>query len=206
MLSSDQKRKLQRGYQWKNAQEKANFYKNKRAQLKDWLDKLPDMLLIFEMAVHQKQIKNMKLEDKLADLIKFTDAFLDAINPLPVAENPHVNRNVVFQNALIDVTKSLVELQQEGFDERLIVPMDGRKILLYSRFWAATKKRFSVVMFSKNTQSVYKDISIPRFSYISPMFRIMKENVMVFLSRCLFLQITGMSLLSIFEWLAVHVA
>jgi len=140
MLSSDQKRKLQRGYQWKNAQEKANFYKNKRAQLKDWLDKLPDMLLIFEMAVHQKQIKNMKLEDKLADLIKFTDAFLDAINPLPVAENPHVNRNVVFQNALIDVTKSLVELQQEGFDERLIVPMDGRKILLYSRFWAATKK------------------------------------------------------------------
>lgn len=147
MRSSDQRQKLGEKYKWKNSQEKANFYKNKRNQLRDWLGKLPDMLLILNR-LSPEQTKNIKLEDKLIDLIEFTDAFLDKANPLPVAECKNLNgRMTVFQNALVDVTGSyLVEPWKEGaaffespLDKRLIMPIDGRKCLMYTRFWEATK-------------------------------------------------------------------
>lgn len=147
MLSGDLKQKFGEKYKWKNAQKKADFYKNKRNQLRDWLGKLPDMLLILER-LHPEHIKNIKLEDRLPDLIKFTDAFLDIANPLPVAECTHMNKKFVFQNTMVDATGSyLVEPQQEKspfferpLDETLIVPMDGRKCLMYTRLWQATKK------------------------------------------------------------------
>jgi hypothetical protein len=136
MLPSDQILKLKREYLWKDNQQKANFYKNKRNQLRDWLDKLPDMLLILNY-LPQKVRKNIKLEDKLPDLIQFTDAFLDITNPLPVAECEYLNERMmaIFQNVLVDVTGSALK----NLNDAVEMPIDGRKCLMWTKCWAATK-------------------------------------------------------------------
>lgn len=101
MLSSGQKQKLEKGYKWKNTQERSNFYKNKRNQLRTWLDKLPDMFLILN-SISPEQTKNIKLEDKLFSLIRFTDAFLETIAPLPVETNEY-GEKAIFDNIAIEV-------------------------------------------------------------------------------------------------------
>lgn len=189
MHSSDQKQKFEKTYNWKTAQEKANFYKNKRNQLRDWLGKLPDMLLILNH-LSSEQTKNIRLYDKLDDLIAFTNAFLDKANPLPVAECKDFNgRMTVFQNALVDVTGSyLVEPLRKGaaffkrpLDEKLIVPMDGRKCLMYTRCWIATKNEIqhnNILKKHANNLQRYIDPSV--FVYVPNVSDDDREHIELF--------------------------
>lgn len=134
MLSSDDRQKLAKKYKWSNAQEKANFYKNKRKYLKKEIEGLSDLVRIIK-GLPPKVLENAKLADDFPAVIEFIDAFLEAIDPLPVAE--HESGEIrVFQNTMnpMDGHPYLDSWEKKGY----ICQLNGKKYIIGIDTWTAT--------------------------------------------------------------------